>query len=319
MKIFNNYKSISNFTNNSTLVIGNFDGVHKGHQKIIKIAKSFSKKYKSKLGVMMFDPHPKEFFAKSSPHFLLSSVETKCEILKELKVDYVIILRFNKSLSSMSAPDFCKKILLLGVKMKHVFIGKNFKFGKKRKGDYSFLKKFGVHNKFKVSSIKLFHRKAKNKIDSKLNTYSSTNIRRLIRDGNVAMASKYLGQYWFITGKVIVGDKRGRTIGFPTANIRIDDYMYPKFGVYAVKVNVLNKNNQSREYLGIANFGIRPTFDKKSPILEVHLFNFKLNIYNSTLKVTFIDFIRFEKKFSGIEALKKQVKSDISKAIKILR
>ena len=147
--------------------------------------------------------------------------------------------------------------------------------------------------------------------------YSSTNIRKLISNGNVRLAKNFLGNNFSITSKVIKGDQRGRKIGVPTANLNINEYVAPKYGVYAIEASFL-KNSKKRTLKGIANFGIRPTFHKNSEILEVHLFRFKLNIYNSLLKVDFVEFIRHEKKFSGVEALKKQLKSDISKAQKIL-
>ena len=147
--------------------------------------------------------------------------------------------------------------------------------------------------------------------------YSSTNIRELIKNGKMKLANDFLGNNYSITSKVIRGDQRGRQIGVPTANLKLKEHVAPKYGVYAVKAS-LTKNSKKRIIMGIANFGIRPTFGKKDEILEVHLFRFKLNIYNSLLKVEFVDFIREEKRFSGVETLKKRLKSDISKAQKIL-
>ena len=148
--------------------------------------------------------------------------------------------------------------------------------------------------------------------------YSSSNIRALIQKGEVKLANKFLGVPFTIVSRVMKGDQRGRTIGVPTANLKIDEYIQPNHGVYAVRAKVMNKGAKGKNYKGIANFGVRPTFDKNKPLLEVHLFNFNLNIYNSSLKVEFIDFIRKEKKFSGIDSLKNQLKIDISKAKKIL-
>ncbi len=148
--------------------------------------------------------------------------------------------------------------------------------------------------------------------------YSSSNIRALIQRGEVKLANKFLGAPFTIVSRVMKGDQRGRTIGVPTANLKIDEYIQPNHGVYAVRAKVMNKSAKGKYYKGIANFGVRPTFDKNKPLLEVHLFNFNLNIYNSSLKVEFIDFIRKEKKFSGIDSLKNQLIIDISKAKKIL-
>ena len=215
------------------------------------------------------------------------------------------------------SPDFCKKILLRGISMKYILVGKNFKFGNKRSGDYKFLLNFGKENQFYVNPVKLL--KTPNHLfnKTKMKIYSSTNIRKLISNGNVKLAKNFLGNNFSITSKVIKGDQRGRKIGVPTANLNINEYVAPKYGVYAIEASFL-KNSKKRTLKGIANFGIRPTFHKNTEILEVHLFRFKLNIYNSLLKVDFVEFIRHEKKFSGVEALKKQLKSDISKAQKIL-
>ena len=201
--------------------------------------------------------------------------------------------------------------------MKYILVGKNFKFGNKRSGDYKFLLNFGKENQFYVNSVKLL--KTPNHLfnKTKMKIYSSTNIRKLISNGNVKLAKNFLGNNFSITSKVIKGDQRGRKIGVPTANLNINEYVAPKYGVYAIEASFL-KNSKKITRKGIANFGIRPTFHKNSEILEVHLFRFKLNIYNSLLKVDFVEFIRHEKKFSGVEALKKQLKSDISKAQKIL-
>ena len=259
----------------------------------------------------MFDPHPREYFSKEK-RFLLSSNENKFEILDSLGVNFVIVLKFNKQLASMSALDFCKKILLKNCNMQHIFTGKNFRFGKNRIGDLKYLKDFGSKNGFEVTGSELHRIKGSKKI------FSSTNIREFIKKGKIKEANNFLGHPWAVSGRVIAGDKRGRLIGFPTANISTEKYIYPKFGVYAVEVLFLSGRYKGKLKKGVANFGLRPTFGKKSAVLEVHLFSFKLNIYKTALKVSFIDYVRPEKKFSGITSLKNQIKKDISKAKKIL-
>ena len=312
IKVFTDYKKISKFFYNSSLVIGNFDGVHRGHKKVIKAAKVISKRNKSQLGVMMFDPHPREYFTKEK-QFLLSSLETKSEILESLGVNFIIILKFNKILASMSALTFCNKILFNGCRMQHVFIGKNFRFGQNRTGNLRYLEKFGLENNFKVSGSEL------HKINKSKKIFSSSNVRKFIKKGKIKEANNFLGHHWSVSGTVITGDKRGRLIGFPTANISTEKYIYPKFGVYAVKVTFISGKHKGEIKNGIANFGLRPTFGKKTAVLEVHLFSFKLNIYKTALKVSFIDYIRSEKKFSGIESLKNQIDKDIIKTKKILK
>ena len=318
MKVFKSLNRITlNYTKNSVLIIGNLDGVHKGHQSIINSAKKIANKQKTKTGVLLFDPHPRKYFNKNIKSFLLTELNERLEILKSYGIDYAIIIKFNKRISSMTPNDFCKKILLRGISMKYILVGKNFKFGNKRSGDYKFLLNFGKENQFYVNPVKLL--KTPNHLfnKTKMKIYSSTNIRKLISNGNVKLAKNFLGNNFSITSKVIKGDQRGRKIGVPTANLNINEYVAPKYGVYAIEASFL-KNSKKRTLKGIANFGIRPTFHKNTEILEVHLFRFKLNIYNSLLKVDFVEFIRHEKKFSGVEALKKQLKSDISKAQKIL-
>ena len=318
MKVFKNLNSSTyKYTTNSILIIGNLDGVHKGHQSIIKSAKRIANEQKSKIGVLLFDPHPRKFFNKHSPNFLLTQINERIKILGTYGIDYVMIIKFNKKISSMSPNVFCNQILLSGINMKNILVGKNFKFGKQRSGDYKYLLNFGKQNNFQVTPIKLLKTSPSLFKKTKMKIYSSTNIRELIKNGKMKLANDFLGNNYSVTSKVIKGDQRGRQIGVPTANLKLEEHVAPKYGVYAVKAS-LTKNSKKRIIKGIANFGIRPTFGKKDEILEVHLFRFKLNIYNSLLKVEFVDFIREEKRFSGIETLKKQLKSDISKAQKIL-
>ena len=213
----------------------------------------------------------------------------------------------------MSALTFCNKILLNGCRMQHVFIGKNFRFGQNRTGNLRYLEKFGLENSFKVSGLEL------HKINKSKKIFSSSNVRKFIKKGKIKEANNFLGHHWSVSGTVITGDKRGRQIGFPTANISTEKYIYPKFGVYAVKVTFISGKHKGEIKNGIANFGLRPTFGKKTAVLEVHLFSFKLNIYKTALKVSFVDYVRPEKKFLGIESLKNQIDKDIIKTKKILK
>ena len=267
---------------------------------------------------MTFEPMPKMYFKKDIKNFRISSQKQKMSLLNKFNVDFVIAKKFNRAFSKTKSIHFIEKILVKKLNAKFIFVSNNFRFGNKRSGDYRFLSNFGKEYSFNVTPInlvktnKILHKKTKMKI------YSSSNIRALIQKGEVKLASKFLGVPFTIVSRVMKGDQRGRTIGVPTANLKIDEYIQPNHGVYAVRAQVMNKSAKGKNYKGIANFGVRPTFDKNKPLLEVHLFNFNLNIYNSSLKVEFIDFIRKEKKFSGIDSLKNQLKIDISKAKKIL-
>jgi riboflavin kinase/FMN adenylyltransferase len=319
MKVFTSYKSLKKYTKDSILLLGNFDGIHRGHQKIIESAKKIQSKENKKVGVLLFDPHPKIFFKKEKRNFLLTQINSRCEILKSYGLDYVIVLKFSSSVAKMTPNHFCKKILLEGIQMKHIFVGKNFKFGNNRSGDYQYLKDFGKKNNFSVSPVSIFKLPLSLAKNFNKKIFSSSNVRLAIESGKIRIANSMLGRPWFINGKVIKGDQRGRLIGFPTANIEIKDYSQPKYGVYAVTVEMIKKSSKYKLYKGIANFGVRPTFNKKTPLLEVYLFDFNLNIYNSALKVNFIDFIRKEKKFSGIDSLKMQLNKDILQATQVLR
>ncbi len=317
MKIIRSLQTSKKFTKDSVLIIGNLDGVHIGHQTIIKSAKKIAVKNNTYLGVLIFHPHPKAYFTKKN-NFLITQLDQRIEILKKQNVDYVIVMKFDKKISSMTPKNFCDKILKNGIQMNHIFVGSNFKFGKARSGDYKYLNSYGKKNNFKLTPIKLIKTSANLAKKTNCKIYSSTNVRKLISVGKPKHAKNLLGRSFVVYSKVEKGDQRGRTIKVPTANLNIDNYVKPKKGVYAVEVEINRTNIKKKKYLGIANFGIRPTFNKKKAVLEVHIFNFNLNIYNSKVKVTFVDFLRDEKKFSGIEMLKRQVKSDILKAKKIL-
>ena len=296
LKIKKNHKG-------SVIAIGNFDGLHLGHQKVLKEARKKAKKDKIKFGLVTFEPAPTMFFNKNIKNHRINSVEQKIHYLKKLKLDFLIIINFNQSFSNISAEDFIKKILVNKLQCKYVFISQNFKFGKKRLGNVNTLKSFEKIYLYKT--IVTFPYQKKNK------TISSSLIRKIISKGNVYEAQKLLGRPWSIEGEVIRGEQRGRKIGFPTCNIKLNSYTLPKLGVYSVQVKT--KNLKKR---GIANIGYRPTFNGKSLLLEVNIFGIKINLYKKILKVSFVKFIRTEKKFKNINELKLQIKKDITKAKK---
>ena len=231
MKIFKDLKKTHGFTKDSILIIGNLDGVHKGHQSIIKSAKKIANNQKSKIGVLLFDPHPRKFFNKHSPNFLLTQINERIKILGTYGIDYVMIIKFNKKISSMSPNAFCNQILLSGINMKDILVGKNFKFGKQRSGDYKYLLNFGKQNNFQVTPIKLMKTSPSLFKKTKMKIYSSTNIRELIKNGKMKLANDFLGNNYSITSKVIRGDQRGRQIGVPTANLKLKEHVAPKYGV----------------------------------------------------------------------------------------
>ena len=301
MKIFNNKFNLK-ITNNSTLVIGNFDGLHKGHFSILNEAIKFAKQKKLKTGLLTFDPNPKEFFLKDKNFKIISLIE-KQKILSKMKLDFLIIIKFDKKFSSLTAEEFIRKIIYKKTKCKYLYVSKNFKFGFKRKGNIQTLKKF--ENKFNYKNIITKPYKKNNK------TISSTFIRKKIRAGNVELANKLLNRNWCVAGKVIKGKKRGRKIGFPTCNVNLNNYVIPKLGVYSVRVNANNFNKN-----GVANIGYRPTFNGQNLLLETNIFGINKNLYNKVINVSFKKFIRKEKKFKNFENLKKQIRLDIKQAKK---
>jgi len=289
----------------SIIAIGNFDGVHKGHQEIFKLGKKIAKRKKKKFGVVTFSPLPYEFFNKNEKITRITQDESKINLLKKNKVDFSYICKFNKKFSLITAEQFIKKIIVHKLQASVVLVGKDFRFGNKRKGNISLLKKYGKIYNFQVLDLRLLKEK-KIKI-------SSTRIRLAIEKGRFDIVNKLLGREWSILEKVIPGRKVARSLGFRTANIEIKKNISPKNGVYAVKL-MMNK----KKYKGVANFGIAPTFSRNKLVLEINLFKKVSPFYGKIVEVFFIQRIRNEKKFRNKILLIKQIKKDIYKAKKIL-
>jgi riboflavin kinase / FMN adenylyltransferase len=290
---------------NSIIAIGNFDGVHRGHQEIFKLGKKIAKKNKTKFGVVTFSPLPSEFFQKQKNNNRITRDDIKIDLLKKNKVNFVFVCNFNKKFSNISAEQFIKDTIVKKLNATYVLVGKNFRFGHKRKGSVSLLKKYGKIYNYKVLDLKL---SKQNKIK-----ISSTRIRSAIEQGNLELATKLLGRNWSIKEKVVPGRKVGRSLGFRTANIEIKNNINPKTGVYAVRALVNNK-----KYAGVANFGVAPTFSRNKMVLEINLFKKIPPFYGKTVEVFFIKRIRDEKKFKNRILLISQIKKDIIKAKQIL-
>ena len=290
---------------NSIIAIGNFDGVHRGHQEIFKLGKKIAKKNKTKFGVVTFSPLPSEFFQKQKNNNRITRDDIKIDLLNKNKVNFVFVCNFNKKFSNISAEQFIKDTIVKKLNATYVLVGKNFRFGHKRKGSVSLLKKYGKIYNYKVLDLKL---SKQNKIK-----ISSTRIRSAIEQGNLELATKLLGRNWSIKEKVVPGRKVGRSLGFRTANIEIKNNINPKTGVYAVRALVNNK-----KYAGVANFGVAPTFSRNKMVLEINLFKKIPPFYGKTVEVFFIKRIRDEKKFKNRILLISQIKKDITKAKHIL-
>ena len=304
MKLYKNF-NISKNHKRSIILIGNFDGVHLGHQKLFKVANHYKKKFKLNIGVLTFEPMPKMFFNNDFKNFRILNIDQKNKILKDLGVDFLITKNFDKNFSKIKSDFFIKEILSKKLNAKYIFVSNNFRFGNKRKGDVKQLIKDEKTYDFKI--IKPQPLILNNKI------ISSTFIRSLLEKGDLEKANKLLSRNWTIEGIVEKGRQQGKKIGFPTCNIDIKNYVISMPGVYAVKVKQKNSNKSLK---AIANLGYRPTFNQKKILLEVHIFNFSGNLYNKYLSVEFIKFIRKEKKFKNVNELKKQILSDLKIAKK---
>ena len=304
IKLYNSF-NIKDYHKKSIILIGNFDGIHLGHQKLFTLAKKYKKKYLLKIGVLSFEPMPKMYFNDKLKNFRISSQKQKINLLNKLDVDFIITKKFDKNFSKIKSIDFIKNILGKKVKPKFVFVSNNFRFGNKREGDVRQLVQYESLCNYKIVKPKPIL------INNKI--VSSTLIRNFLQKGKLKLTNKLLNRKWSIEGKVQRGKQLGKKIGFPTANIDIKDYILAKTGVYAVRV----KKQKGTKFLkGIANLGYRPTFNGKKILLEVHLFNFSENLYNKYLKVEFLNFIRKEKKFKNVDQLKKQIKIDLQIAKK---
>ncbi len=304
VKVYNNF-NIKKKDKGSIILIGNFDGLHLGHQKLFNLSQSYKKKYSLKIGVVNFNPMPKMFFNKKLKNFRISNINQKIKLLTKFKVDFIITKKFDKNFSKIKSFNFIKEILHKKLDSKFIFVSNNFRFGNKREGDVGLLLKYQKKYNYKIVKPQPLNKNKK--------IISSTRIRSLLEKGSLKEANKLLDRNWAIEGIVEKGRMIGKKIGFPTCNIDIKDYILAKPGVYAVKV--FRKNN-SKYLKGIANLGYRPTFNQKKLLLEVHLFNFSGNLYNKLLSVEFLKFIREEKKFKNVIQLKTQIKKDLNIAKK---
>ena len=307
MKVFNN-PSISDKYKGSAIAIGNFDGVHKGHQKVFNHAKKLARKNKIKFGILTFTPLPVMFFNKKVKNYRLISENQKLKIFKRYGVNFLINVKFNKSFSKVSAIKFIENIIYKKINPKLIFVSNNFKFGNKRKGNVNLLKKFAKKYDYKLLKTNPFKQQEK--------IISSTLIRKHLQSGNINLANKLLSKTWFIDGIVNSGKKLGRKLGYRTCNIDIKNYILPKTGIYAVKVKIGTKK---QIYNGVSYLGSRPTFGGKKVLLETNIFNFRKNLYKKKLRVFFLKFIRKDRKFKNSVELIKQMNKDVIFATKGLK
>jgi riboflavin kinase / FMN adenylyltransferase len=309
MRIIRDYSYVEQADRGASAAIGNFDGVHLGHRSVIDIAREAGRKIGAPLGVMTFEPHPRQYFAPDAPPFRLMGREARAHRLEKLGVDRLYELNFNTAMSSLTPRDFAQRVIADGLGLKHVVIGADFCFGKGRAGNAQHLVDFGAEMGFGVTIARL--------LEGDSGAVSSTAIRNALTEGKPREAAAMLGHWHRIEGRVITGDQRGRELGYPTANMSIDGLHPPKFGVYAVLVDVLEGPHKG-SYTGAASMGVRPMFGVNTPNLETFLFDFKGDLYGVPLSVGLVEFLRPEAKFDSLEALITQMDADCARARTIL-
>ena len=307
MRILRDYKFIANEDRGASVAIGNFDGVHIGHQSVISLAKAAAPD--APLGVMCFEPHPRAYFAPDMAPFRLNGPDARATRLEKLGVERLYELPFNQALASLTPREFAQDVIVDGLGLVHVVVGADFCFGKGRKGTAEDLVALGNELGFGVTIAPL--------VTGGDQQVSSTNIRNALSDGRPRDAAAMLGHWHRIEGPVIGGEQRGRELGFPTANMSIDGLHPPKFGVYAVLVDVLD-GPHAGSYLGASSVGVRPMFGENTANIETYLFDFKGDLYGAQLSVALVEFLRPELKFDGLEALVAQMDADCAKCREIL-
>ncbi|KTC79997.1 riboflavin biosynthesis protein RibF (riboflavin kinase/FMN adenylyltransferase) [Legionella cherrii] len=306
MKLLRGIQHFSAFDKGVVATIGNFDGVHLGHQNLLKTLRNKANHLKLPLVLILFEPQPREYFQQEKAPARLSSLREKLDVLRLCQIDYVYCIKFDNALAQTTATEFVRTYLFSILNVKHLLIGEDFRFGKNREGDVSLLMKLGAEQACDVSIYSNFC------INE--DRISSTRIRMALQHGDMITAAKYLGRLYSICGRVLHGDGRGRQWGIPTANLALHRTALPLQGVFVVQVRIASKI-----VYGVANVGRRPTVDGSKNILEVHLFDFEQSIYGELLQVFFLHKLRDEVKFTSVDALIAQIYDDIVAAKEFLR
>jgi riboflavin kinase/FMN adenylyltransferase len=309
MRIIRDTLFLDPYDRGAAAAIGNFDGVHLGHQAVIDMARAEARRLGVPLGVMTFEPHPREFFAPDAPAFRLMSAETRAHRMAKLGVDKLYEVPFNAGLAALAPREFAETVIHQRLGLAHVVVGADFHFGKGRAGSAEDLVGFGAELGFGVTVAEL--------VELAQGEVSSTAIRNALTEGRPRDAAAMLGHWHRIDGEVIRGDQRGRDLGFPTANISIEGLHPPRHGVYAVKVDVLGGPHEGT-YDGAASIGVRPTFGFNHPNCETFLFDFKGDLYGAHISVALVDYLRREEKFDSLDALITQMHADCDQARRIL-
>ncbi len=313
MRIFRYHDDIPSAFRGAVVALGNFDGVHRGHQALIGHARKLAEERGAPLGVVAFEPHPQEFFRPSKESFRLTPFRTKARLIAQTGADVMFALNFDAQMAAMPAQDFVLDVLVKGLGVGCVVVGADFQFGKGRAGDVTLLSYMGEMEGFGVEVFAPVGANGDDKI-------SSTQIRAALKAGKPEIAAKLLGHFWTVEARVEHGAKRGRTIGTPTANMSITENLAPAYGVYAARVTILEEDTPVMPdpplevYDAVANFGIRPMFEIEVPLLEAWLFDFSGDLYGKYLSVELVAYLRPEANFDSLDALKAQIAKDAEAA-----
>lgn len=300
MDVIHGWREVPDRVKGASLAIGKFDGVHRGHRRVLELARENARSV-GPTGAMVFEPHPRKFFQPDKALFELTPLPRKLELLEGAGLDMVAVLPFDVELSSLSAQDFVRHVLVDGFAISHAATGYNFYFGKNRQGNPKLLRELGEQFGFGVSMAEAIGQSGE--------IFSSSRIRELLAEGDVAAAAHILGTWWQVEGVVESGAGRGSGLGFPTANIRLADGQLLRHGIYAVRIGI-----EDKWYFGAAYLGTRPTFDSGPPLLETYLFDFEETLYGKAMKIEFVDFVRADAKFRSGTDLVAQMTEDCAKA-----
>ncbi len=307
MIIHRDWLDIPDSSKGAVLAIGNFDGLHVGHREVLRIAQQLAQTHNAPLAVMSFEPHPRDFFQKYSHPHRIEPFHTKARQLRDFGVNIFFALRFNQKFASIEAADFIQHILSDSLQVKHIVTGEDFSFGFRRAGNGAMLQNCGLFDYTIVPAVKILGE-----------ICSSSRVRNAISSGDMCTAQKLLSRPYQTSGRVTHGEKRGRLLGFPTANIYPSPHLLnPAFGVYAAKFSCVDEKSEIW-HEAVANFGTRPTFNKNTPLLEIHGLDLNKDLYGKKITVQWLKYLRAEKNFSGVEELKAQIGQDIEQAKKIL-
>ncbi|TDI55210.1 MAG: bifunctional riboflavin kinase/FAD synthetase [Alphaproteobacteria bacterium] len=310
MRLIRHYEDVPADARGGVAAIGNFDGLHLGHQTVIAAATDLAGATGVAAAIITFEPHPYAVFHAGTAPFRLTPFRIKMPLLDGLGLDIAFVLPFDAALHRKAAADFVADVLVAGLGISHLVIGEDFVFGRDRGGNSALLATLARHHGFGLSSVPKVS-------DGDGHPYSSTKVRQYLGAGQPHLAAAQLGRAWEVEGRVESGERRGRTIGFPTANIALGDFLVPAHGVYAVRAGVVI-GEAIEWHDGVANVGRRPTVGGAGILLEVHLFDFDGDLYGSYLRVALIDHLRAEKKFDGIDALRAQIVRDAEQARAVL-